>query len=349
MKRIAICWNEKIFNRIPTSEGFIKVLEKRGIPYEKIDCYSTDVIERLNGVDILIWNIQNYLYCDLLESRSIINAAEIMGVKCFPDHSTNWHFDDKIAEMYAFQATGVPIPKSDVFYSSKDCIEWLNTKAVFPLVAKLRNGSGASNVKLLKRKGEAIRYTKKMFGRGYAPAPSLLYKAYSKAQSSKNWAMAIERIKKIPRFLSTRKHAKQMPREHGYCYFQEFIPNDGYDIKIIVVNNKVTFFTRFNRKGDFRASGGGDFCYDRSFVTDEIIHTAFDAADKLKLQCVGFDFVVDNRTGNGMIVEMCYGFDFEAAAAAKGFWDRSGIWHDQEINIFEEIIDLILLEDEETV
>lgn len=343
MKPIAICKNTKIFQHYtdwqPRMEEYCK---GNDIPYELLDCYQNDVIEKLPTYSALIWYYSNYVISDLMEARNILQIADNMGLKTFPNPDMNWHFDDKIAEMYAFQAAQVPIPESWVFYLEDECIAWLEKKAVYPLVAKLRCGSGSNNVKLLHNKAEAIRYAKRMFSKGYDPTPSLGYKAYSKLQSSKNLKMIISRVKKIPQFLNTRKHAKMMPIEKGYCYFQEFIPNDGYDLKVVVINDKMTFCARSVRRNDFRASGGGDCYYDRSLMTDAVIDVAFKAADELNMDCVGFDFVVNQVTGQPKIVEMCYGFDYEVQKALGAYVDRDHIWHEEAVTIPDEIVKLIV-------
>ena len=152
----------------------------------------------------------------------------------------------------------------------------------------------------------------------------------------------IRRVKKIPEFLNTRSHAKMMPIEKGYCYFQEFIPNDGYDLKVVVIGEKMTLCARSTRKNGFRASGGGDCYYDRRLLPDSVINTAFEVAEKLKMSCVGFDFVVDQRTGLGKIVEMCYGFDWEVQYQLGAYVDKKHLWHEKPVCVPDEIIKLIL-------
>ena len=73
-------------------------------------------------------------------------------------------------------------------------------------------------------------------------------------------------------------------KEKGYVYFQEFIPNDGFDLKIVVIGDKLSFIGRKIRKDDFRASGGGDLFYDKNLVTQNVISSAFSTNDKLGLQ-----------------------------------------------------------------
>lgn len=341
--KVAICKNDKIFKH---SESWTNVwaeyCKNNQIHYELIDGYRYDIIEKLKEFDILLWHPQNYVLVDMMEARSILNAAVKMGLEVFPDFNTAWHFDDKIAETYLLQTVNAPLPKSWVFYIEDACIEWLLNEARYPIIAKLRCGSGSNNVKMLETKSEAVRYTKRMFGRGYKAAPSLLYKAKSKAQSSHNWATVKSRIKRIPEFLHTLSRANKFPKERGYVYFQEFIPNDGYDLKVVVIGDKVSGFARNTRKGEFRASGGGDIRYENQLVTAEIRDSALAVNKAIKSQCMGFDYVVDKRTGKGFIVEMCFGFSNDALIQVGGYWHSDGKWHNEPLNASEEVLKNLL-------
>lgn len=342
MKPVAICKSQLSKHRVNSASqipGWEAWLDEHDMPYEYVDCYSYDIIDKLDGYSALLWWYENFAIADLLEAQNILDIAANKGLKVYPDYNTGWHFDDKIAEMYALQAVGAPIPKSWVFYDWTACLDWIDTEAQFPLVAKLRCGSGSNNVKMLKDQKAATKYVKRMFSRGFDPAPSLAYKTFSKVQSTRDWATFKDRLKKVPDFLWTRRFAKQMPVEKGYCYFQEMVPNDGYDIKIAVVGDKLGYFLRHIRKGDFRASGSGDFYYDNPMITEQIIRSAFEAKDALGMQCIGFDYVVDSRTGNGLIIEMCHGFDRDAVYAAGGWFDRDCMWHEGHLNVDHEMLE----------
>lgn len=337
--KIGICQNLKMWNHEGNwTEDYIRYCIGNNLNYEIIDPYANDAITKMKDCSAVLWNIQNYLFADLLEARNLLLPIEKLGIKVFPNHDTNWHFDDKIAEMYAFKAVNAPIPESWVFYSLDDTKKFLDS-VKFPIVAKLRNGSGASNVKLLKTKYQALTYAKRMFGRGVDPSPSLMYKAFSKAQSSRDWKTLINRIKKIPIFLYTRSKAKMMPIEKGYCYFQSFIENDGYDLKVFVIGDKMSFVGRRTRKYDFRASGGGKIFSDKKYMTKQIIDSSFKVADSLNLQCVGFDYVIDKASNNGLIIEMSYGTGVDKDIFdTGGYYTRDGKWINEPLNIPEEII-----------
>lgn len=342
IKPIAICENKKIFDHFTSwIPRFISYCFENDIPFEVVNPYASDFVSKIGNYSAIVWYYSNYVISDLLEAWNILKVAENMGLTAFPGTDSNWHFDDKIAEMYALQSVGAKIPESWVFYLEDECEDFLKNQAEYPIIGKLRAGSGSNNVKLFNNPESAVKYARRMFSKGYDPSPSLMYKAYSKFQSSSDWKMMMSRIKKIPQFLNTRRHAKMMPAEKGYCYFQEFIPNKGYDLKVVVINDKMTFCARNVRKNDFRASGGGSIYYDRALLTDSIIDSAFEAADKLGMKCVGFDYVVDEATGEGKIIEMCYGFDYTAQSDLNAYVDRNHNWHEEAVYVPDEIIKMV--------
>lgn len=340
MKPVAICIDLLTRKRdeVTEIEKWEEWLTRHNIPWEYLDCYRSDIIDQLPKYSALLWHYSNFVNADLMEAQHILDIASNMGLKVYPDHNTGWHFDDKIAEMYALHVAGAPMPKYWVFYEMDKCIEWLNNDAKYPIIAKLRRGSGSNNVKLLHNPSEAIKYAKRMFSKGYSPAQSLVYKTYSKVQSTRDWKTFVRRFKQIPNFLKARKYGKGMPAERGYCYFQEFVENKGFDLKVAVVNGKCSFLSRNVRKGDFRASGGGDINYSKDIMTEQIVKSAFDAADALKMQCVGFDYVVNAKTGEGLIIEMCHGFDADAVYGCGGYWDKDLVWHDEPLNVKTETL-----------
>jgi len=344
MKTIAIHQNKKMFDHSTSwVSPWISYCESNKLPFEIVDCYSTNIIDKLNDFGYLLWHFDNFCFTDMFVAPIILYTAKKYGLKIFPDFNEMWHFDDKIAEMYYLKSVNAPIPQSCFFYSLDEVKSWIDKIDTYPIVAKLRKGSGAHNVVLIKTSSQIISYSKKMFKKGISPKPNIFNKAKSNYSSSKNdWSLMKTRIKRIPEFYRTYKNASLFPNEKGYVFFQEFIPNDGYDLKIVVIGDKLGFCARHIRKNDFRASGSGDIFYDRSLVTKDIIESAFSAYEKLELQCMGFDYVVDKRSGKGKIVEMSYGFSHVAILNSKGYFNRKGEWFDELLNVPEEIINNML-------
>lgn len=345
--KIAICRtiNEELEHSTSWNIPWIEYCQENKIDYEIINPYESDIMDKLKNFNCLLWHFGNYEYQDMFFARSILYSAKQMGLDVFPDFYTAWHFDDKIAETYLLQSIKAPIPISEMFYNYDKFTNFIDANSEFPLVAKLRCGSGSHNVKLLKNKKEALAYGRQMLLRdGYNPAPSLLYKASSNIKSAKSLKKYIARAKRIPEFFRTLNAAKKFSNEKLYVFLQEFIPNDGYDLKIVVVGDKLSFISRDIRSGEFRASGGGSLNYDKSRVPKNVIESAFKTSDELKFQCIGYDYVVDSKTGDGKIIEISYGFSHAALLAAGGYFDRQGTWHSEPMNAPKELLKNILYE-----
>jgi len=312
------------------------------LDFKVFSAHNLNIVDDIRNYDVLLWHFSGVSVQDMLMARSILYSAKEMGLKIFPDFAEAWHFDDKLAENYLLRAVKAPIPEFLNFYSLSKLVEWLDNEPKFPMVAKLKNGSGSHNVKLINTKDEALKYARCMFNKGFNSSPSLVFKASSNIRSVNSVGSFINRAKRIPEFIRTLKRAKQFPNERGYVLFQEFIPNDGYDMKIVVIGDKLSYIVRGVRKGDFRASGGGNLFFDKAYVSKNVIETAFATSDALKFKCMGYDYVIDNKNSEGKIVEISYGFSHEALLQAGGYFDRNGNWYDEPLNAPKEILKNLL-------
>lgn len=340
--KVVVYRKEGYIHSIDWSTAWIKYFEENSIEYKAVDLLKTNAIEELRGYDILLWQLAISDYHQMMEARSILYSAKKMGLKVFPDFEDSWHKDDKIAEMYYLQSINAPIPKSYVFYDIKTLKKSIDDGTIsFPIIFKLKAGAGSSNVKMVKSKRQLLSYAKRMFGRGYSHLPSVIFKTKSHIQSSHDWETVKKKIKRIPEFFETRSGYKDYPNEKGYVYLQEFIPNMGYDLKVVVVGDKLAGIVRPTRKNDFRASGGGEFLYDRSKFTKNVIETAFEVSKNMGSICMGFDFVVDKDSGKSYIIEMCCGFAHIAVENMGGWYDKDCNWHDGGLNAPIEVFKIL--------
>lgn len=338
--RVAIHVDDGKVHSSSWSSAWVRFCESNDIPFERVNCYALESILDLDGYDILLWHFSHYSKRDMTFARSILTSAKTLGLQVFPDIEDSWHFDDKIAQDYFFHAANVSVPGSRIFFSYDDVLKWVDGDAGLPVVAKLRCGSGSQNVKLLNSREEVLAYAKKMFkGNGFSTVPSVAFKTKSNVLSVKSVSDFWLRAKKIPDFINTLIKSRSLERERGYFYIQSLIENDGFDLKIVVVGDKLSFIGRRSRGSDFRASGGGDLFYDKNLITSEIINLCFEATDKIGASCMGYDVVVDSATGVPYIIEMSYGFSFNALLEAGGFWDREHNWIDKPLNAPKEVLE----------
>lgn len=148
------------------SDRWITYCLENKIDFKKVDCYETDIIQRLDDCGGLIWNWNQNDYKAALLAPQLTISLEKKGIKVFPNTNTSWHFDDKVGQKYFLEAIGAPLVKSYVFYSAQEALDWIE-KTSFPKVFKLRGGAGSINVRLIKTKKTARH--KKAFTNGFLP------------------------------------------------------------------------------------------------------------------------------------------------------------------------------------
>ncbi len=318
------------------SELWKEYFEQKGIPYKIVDCYQSDIIDQLDDCDALMWHFHHAVPQDILFAQQLLFAIESAGKIVFPSSSTMWHFNDKIGQKYLLEAIGAPLVPSYVFYSRDEAFKWIN-ECVFPKVFKLRVGASSQNVKLVKTKEEANRLVKRAFGSGFSQytAMSRLKESIRKYKLKK--ATFLDVVKGVIRFIYKTDFDKLSGKEKGYVYFQDFIPDNSYDIRVIVIDNKAFAIKRLVRNNDFRASGSGMIYYEKDLFDETTLKISFELARKLKTQCIAFDFVYTQN--HPLVVEISYGFSVDGYKDCPGYWDNELVWHEGYFNAYGWMVD----------
>jgi glutathione synthase/RimK-type ligase-like ATP-grasp enzyme len=299
---------------------------RQAIPYKVVNCYENNIIEQLQDCNALMWHFHQGNHKDNIIAKQILFALEHTGFMTFPNFNTFWHFDDKVAQKYLFERINAPLVPSYVFFNKNDAVEWVQNTS-FPKVFKLRGGAGSQNVRLINNTRQALDIVNKAFGKGfpkYDAWASLKDRIY-KFQKGKNSLKEV--IKGIVRLFYAPSYARLGANEVGYVYFQDFIPQNDSDIRIIIIDGKAFGLKRFVRDNDFRASGSGNFSYDKGLFSEETLKLAFDISLKLDLQVAVLDFIYEHDN-NPLIVELSYGYSLEAYDSCPGYWDQSLTWHE---------------------
>jgi glutathione synthase/RimK-type ligase-like ATP-grasp enzyme len=110
---------------------------------------------------------------------------------------------------------------------------------------------------------------------------------------------------------------------------------------VTVIGDRAFAFTRNVRKGDFRASGGGDLCYDLSRLRPECVRIALDVTRKVGAQSLAFDFLLA-PDGCYRIGEICYAYNAKAVHDCMGHWDAAMNWHEGQVWPQDAIIEDLL-------
>ncbi len=322
------------------SKEWVAYCKKKLIDFKIVDCYASDIIDQITDCNIVMWHHHHAYAKDKLFAKQLLFALEQSGKKVFPDFNTGWHFDDKVGQKYLLEAIGAPLVPSYVFYSKKQALEWAET-TTYPKVFKLRAGAGSYNVSFVKSKKAAKQLIKCAFGSGFSP--------YSKWNNLKDKYMNFRKgkipffdvLKSMGRVVYSTRFARIHGNEKGYVYFQDFIPNNSFDIRVVVIGERAFAIKRMVRKNDFRASGSGNIIYDKEQIDESCIRISFDINKKLKTQCIAYDYIFDSEN-KPLLTEINYGYDRRGYLNCPGYWDSSLKWHEGKFNPEEWMVDQLI-------
>ena len=202
----------------PRWTKYRRFLETNGFPCDHYDIRSHDWIEKARAFDVVINMVSNEP-SHLEEIQVKYDLLETrLGLRCYPSPDHLFLYENKSLEAYISTACGLPFAKTYVSHSREDALALIET-ARYPLVSKVDHSSGSMGVELVRTRRKARRLVRQAFSR-------------------------TGRSVYVPWF-----------RQKNYVYFQEFVPNDGYDIRVILVGDRAFGYFRQVPKGDFRASG----------------------------------------------------------------------------------------------
>ena len=320
------------------SDRWITYCKANEIAYKIVDCYQSDIMHQLDDCDALMWHINHQNSKDVLFAKQLLYSVQAAGKRVFPDYNTAWHFDDKVGQKYLLEAIGAPLVPTWIMYNKKDALVWAE-KNSFPKVFKLRGGAGSANVRLAKTKSEAVQLIEKAFGRGFSQYDSFgnLKERIRKYKLGKTDIFDV--VKGFVRIIYPTKYTLVAGRERGYVYFQEFIPENNYDIRVIVIGDKAFAIKRMVRDDDFRASGSGNIRYEKENFEDTTIKLSFILSLNLKSQCVAFDYVYQDK--QPYLVEISFGFVKEVYDSCVGYWDKDMTWYPGAFNPYGWMVEQI--------
>ena len=321
MKKIGIHDDERGFSR-----GWIEYCKKNNIPYKLVNAYDNNIIDQLSDCSVFMWHIMQGDHRDMLFGKQLLFSLQQKGLKVFPNFNTAWHFDDKLGQKFLLEALDIPLVPTYAFFTKESALLWAK-KTDFPKVFKLRGGAGSRNVFLVKNYAQAKRFINKAFGRGFP--------YFSRWRNfTDHWEKFIGKREHFKSFLGGIWHLlfpikeyELFCRDKGYAYFQDFVPNNEFDIRVCIVNNQAFALKRMVRENDFRASGSHSFSYDKNQISDKYIECAFDINSKLKSQSLAVDFITA-PDGSLLITEISFGFAPDFYSQCEGYWTPDMKWNE---------------------
>jgi len=309
-----------------SSPLWAELLEKKGHNVRWVDVYRPDTLDQLKGCQGFMWRWAHFGGMGRIARRLLPVIENSLGLAVYPDQNTCWHYDDKIAQAYLLKAKGIPTPKTWIWFDYEEAKKWAE-KATYPLVLKLFSGAGSSNVRLIKDIPEANLWIDRLFKWRFYSLKELSDRPLNLKQRLKNAGSVLLK----GHFPGLRDTGLEL--QSGYLLFQEFLSDNRFDTRVIVIGNRAWAFRRFNRKDDFRASGSGLLNKNPKSISLESIKLAFNVSTSLQTQCIGIDILEKDKIP--LVVEISYTFTHRPRDDFPGYWNSNLEWVEGQFSIEE--------------
>ena len=217
---------------------FERFAKNNDLNYSFLNIHSDNWIKESSNYDLIVWR-------PLSDPSSLYDAGtkiafieKFLKIRCHPSSDELWLYEDKIRQYYHLSAFNLPVIPTFISFDEQECIDKLDSFD-YPLISKSYIGSASISVSKIKNKVQARRHILKAFSKGINTGFPYL-------------------------------------RQKGYVFFQKYIDDATYDLRIIIVGDKIFGYFRMKPKDDFRASGAG------LVVKDELPLDAVLLAKKVK-------------------------------------------------------------------
>lgn len=249
----------------PYYSKFEHFLKTNGIPYGYYDIHGSRWLEEAAAYQVIVWRPMSHPW-ELEEAREKIYVLQdVLKKSVYPSFHDIMLYENKLMQFFVLKQAGLPVIDSLVTYDYEEALRWVRT-ARYPIVSKIRAGSSSQGVTLVRSERMARHIVEKVFRAGRAT-----YWPFSK--------------------------------QKNYVFFQEFIRNGGFDLRIIVVDNDNIFgYYRRVPQGDFRASGYGTLAWGE--LPEDAIRIAVQVREALGIPNVSVDMLQSDADGRYKIIEL---------------------------------------------
>lgn len=225
--------------------------EYKNIEYQIINLSNYDWFEKIKSqrFDYLLAKPPGQTsYFKQLYDERIYLIDNVLNLPIYPTPSEIYIYENKRFFYSWLKANGLPHPKTYIFYSKKESLDFIEEYEM-PLVAKYNIGASGSGVKVLKSLNDKIKYINDSFSSGGAPkrwGPNL-----EKRNIIKRGFYYINNPDQVMKKL-TIYNSRRNDVQRGFVILQEYIEHD-YEWRIVVIGD--SFFAHKKLKINEKASG----------------------------------------------------------------------------------------------
>jgi glutathione synthase/RimK-type ligase-like ATP-grasp enzyme len=229
------------------------------------DIHRSSWIEDAAAFDMILWRPLSFPF-ELEECRRKFYVLERhLGKLCYPSYDEALLYEDKILQYEMLKLRGLPVIDTFISHSADETLGHMQQRS-YPAVWKASTGSGSLGVELLRRARPGQRWARKVFS------------------------------------FAGRRTCWPYLAQKNYVYVQRLVPNQGFDVRVIVIGDKVLGYYRDVPRGEFRASGMGTVRKDR--LPPKAVIIARRAAEALRAPCLGVDMLIDTSGERAFIIEV---------------------------------------------
>lgn len=257
-----------------------RFLDYNSIPHTVIDLKRSDWLNQCKDLDIIVVSYASEP-SRLNELQAKIGILETYhGKICYPSAKDLWSYEDKVRVFYLVKEHGLSHADTFISHDYEEAVQYTE-KANYPLVSKIKTGSCSRGVELVQDKKRALQIVKQNFGLGRKAL----------------WTYSFEK---------------------DYVYFQEFIEDAKYDLRIFIVGDVIAGYERKMKGDDFRASGAG--LLDRKLFPEDALESALALKEKWDTTILAVDFVYSKKSQKHEIIEasISFGLDYPEYLESDG-------------------------------
>lgn len=243
---------------------FERFLKVNHIPYEEYDVNKSDFIKEGMKYDIIVWRTETSYAKQWEAADKVEIIQDHLGKMILPTRESLWIDEDKVREQYLFEINNLPAIKTFSSNSRDEVMHYIEN-CKYPFISKDKICACGKGVYMIKNKRQAKALCNKIFSSGLKTNESYV-------------------------------------RQKDYVYFQEFVPNYGFDLRIIMVGNSFFGYYRYPISGDYKASGSG--ILEKKNLPQDVMLLAKKVRECMpKSSMLAVDFLQDKRDDKYYIIE----------------------------------------------
>ncbi|WLP95222.1 RimK family alpha-L-glutamate ligase [Psychrobacter sp. M13] len=240
-----------------------RFLKNNNIVYEYYNPLLSNWMEQAERFDLIVWNTSSDPSTQEIAEGKIY-ILEQMGKKCLPSYNEVWSYENKIRANYLYELHDLPSIPTFISHSKSETLDYL-AKAKFPIISKITTGSASYGVDKIDNLKEAKKLVNQVFS-----------------------------------YKGKETYFKYINQKE-YVYFQDFIEDATYDLRIMCVGEDLFGYYRYPNEGDFRASGAGN--YQKKEIPVEALELAYQVYKAFGSNFLATDFVYSEKTKQFLIIE----------------------------------------------